>query len=103
MPESVNVGISYIRKGMSLRLQVNHRGKYLGSFNANPANRTWRTAASMVDIKTVFPIRKNFDAYLDVTNIFNEADREDRRGGAMRPLSLYKMSPLFSFGINGRF
>mgnify|MGYP001559448962 FL=1 len=102
-PESGNLGISYIRGGMSLRVQFNHKGETLGSFNANPANRTYTMARSVVDIKTVFPIRKNLSFYLDVNNVLDEAERATQRGDARRLLTHSHLTPQFMFGLNGRF
>ncbi|MBI4621599.1 MAG: TonB-dependent receptor [Verrucomicrobia bacterium] len=102
-PETGNLGISYIRNGMSLRVQFNHKGKTLNGFNVNPAAQTWIMARSVVDIKTVFPIRRNLNFYLDVNNILNEAERATVRGNAGRPILHQHQTQQFLFGLNGRF
>lgn len=101
-PETGNLGISYIRSGMSIRIQFNHKGETLSGYNADPARRTYIMARSVVDIKTVFPIWKNYSFYLDVNNVLDEAERATQRGDARRLLSHSHLTPQFFFGINGR-
>jgi hypothetical protein len=101
-PETGNLGISYIRGRMSLRVQFNHKGETLSSFNANPASRVYLKTRSVVDIKTVFPIWKNYSFYLDVNNVFDEAERSTVRGEVRRVLTHSHLTPQFFFGINGR-
>jgi TonB-dependent receptor len=101
-PETGNLGISYIRGGMSLRIQFNHKGETLSSFNVNPAARVYLKARSVVDIKTVFPIWRNYSFYLDVNNVFDEAERSTVRGETRRVLTHSHLTPQFFFGINGR-
>ncbi len=60
-------------------------------------------ARSVVDIKTVFPLRKNLDFYLDVNNVFDEAERSTVRGDKKRVLTHSHLTPQFMFGFNGRF
>lgn len=101
IPETGNLGLSYIRNAMSVRLQFNHQGRYLDSFNGNPAARQYRKARSALDIKTVYTLSRNFDLYLDVVNVTGEGDRVIEWGNG-QPRVLHKMAPQFFFGINGR-
>jgi TonB-dependent receptor len=100
-PETGNIGISYIRGRTSLRFQFNHVGKYLVTFNANQAALLYRMARSTVDLKTRYTLSKRFDLYLDIDNVFAEADRASVFYTG-RPQDMFKMSPQFNFGINGR-
>ncbi|MBI4622096.1 MAG: TonB-dependent receptor [Verrucomicrobia bacterium] len=102
IPGAANLGISYIRSPLTLRVQFNHRKENLNSFNANPALRQYRTDRSVIDIKTVYSLSRRFDLYLDVNNVINEAERTTVRGEARRPLNIQHFSPQFYFGINGR-
>ena len=102
-PDSGNLGISYIRGGLSLRVQFNHKGETLSSFNTNPAARVYQMARSVVDIKTVFPIRKNISLYLDINNVLDEAERATQRGDRRLLLTHSHLTPQFMFGLNGRF
>ena len=100
-PESANFGISYIRHPVSIRVQFNHVGKYLNTFNVNQARRLYRQARSVVDLKTVYNISKQMDAYHDITNLLNEADRV-QVWYKDRPNFTQKHSPMFYLGINAR-
>ena len=55
VPETGNVGISYIRNGMSLRVQFNHKGRTLNGFNVNPAAQTWRWPDPWSTSRPCFP------------------------------------------------
>jgi hypothetical protein len=49
----------------------------------------------------MYQISKNFDVYLDVVNVFAEADRAQEFYGG-RPQAIHKMGPQFFFGLNAR-
>ncbi|MEY4938595.1 MAG: hypothetical protein RIQ93_330 [Verrucomicrobiota bacterium] len=100
-PETANLGVSYIKGRASVRFQFNHAGKYLASFNANQAALLYRTARSTVDLKARYSLSKRFDLYLDVDNVFAEPDRASVFYTG-RPQDMFKMSPQFNFGFNGR-
>jgi iron complex outermembrane recepter protein len=100
-PENANVGISYIKNRLSLRFQVNHRGRYLSTFNANQSRLQYTVARTTLDIKTVFQLSRHFDFYFDALNVLNEPDmRVEFYGG--RPGAQHLMSPQLFFGINAR-
>lgn len=100
-PETGNLGISYIRGRSSFRVQFNHAGKYLSVFNASQAALLYRTARSTVDIKTRYTLSNRFDVYVDIDNVFAEPDRASVYYTG-RPQDMFKMSPQFNLGINGR-
>ena len=103
IPEVGNLGISYIRQPFSIRLQFNHVGEYLAAYSTNAALLRWQLARDQLDIKTVYTINRHFDLYMDVYNVFVEAERGDTwNGGLPRNIRL-EDGPLFVFGINGRF
>ena len=101
IPESGNVGISYIKNKVSLRVQFNYVGRFLNSFNANQALLLYRTARSTLNIKTVYQLSSHFDFYLDVVNATGQSDRTTEFFGG-RPQTIYKLSPQFLIGFNGR-
>jgi outer membrane receptor protein involved in Fe transport len=102
IPGAANAGISFIRNPVSIRVQFNHREENLNSYNVNPAAQVWRSSRSVVDIKTTYRLSRRFDLYLDVNNVFNEAERTTERGEMRRPLNIQHYTPQFYFGINGR-
>jgi TonB-dependent receptor len=101
IPEAANVGISYIRRPVSIRVQFNYASRFLSSFNASQARLLYRRARPVVDIKTVYTINRHFDLYLDVTNVFAEGDRVFEYWGG-RPNTMEWMRPQFFFGLNAR-
>ena len=100
-PETANAGISYIKNGVTVRLAWNHNGRYLGGFSLTQSALNYNRARDVVDIKTTYQISKTYSAYLDVVNIFAEADRASESfDGA--PRNVHKMQPMFFFGVNAR-
>ena len=100
-PEVVNVGVSYIRQPISIRLHSNHASRYLQSFNASPARLLYKTGRSTVDLKTVYTLSRHFDLYFDVVNIFREPDRAFMWLGE-RPQTIQDHRPMYYFGANYR-
>ncbi|MBL9198857.1 MAG: TonB-dependent receptor [Opitutaceae bacterium] len=100
-PESANAGISYIRHPLSIRVQVNHVGRWLNTFNASRARLLYRTALTKVDLKMVYTLSRRWDLYLDVTNVLDEPDRR-LEWFAGRPQLIQVHSPMFYFGTNVR-
>ena len=101
IPETGNAGISHIQNRISLRLQFNHVGRHLQSYNANRSRLLYRKARSTVDVKFNYQINRNLDFYLDVSNALAEADRALEYYGG-RPQVMHKMFPQFFFGFRGR-
>ncbi len=100
-PFVANAGFSYIRGGVTVRLQYNYTGRYLRAYNANDSRLQYNRARRTVDLRTRFNLSRRADVYLDVANIFNEPDTASEFGGG-RPRQIKRMSPLLSFGINTR-
>jgi hypothetical protein len=99
-PRTGNAGISYIRRSISVRVQVNHRGEYLTSYNTNISRMVYQRKRTAVDIKTVYYISKQYNVYLDVNNVLMEPDRGTLIGG--RPGAYQVLTPQFYFGVNAR-
>jgi outer membrane receptor protein involved in Fe transport len=103
-PRAANVGVSYIRGRLNLRVVYGMAGKTLTTFNAQPHLRVHRLASNRVDVKTKFSLSRNYEIYFDVYNLTNDklrlvwGDREDRP----RQI-LDRNDPQLHFGINGRF
>jgi TonB-dependent receptor len=99
-PRTGNAGISYIKGKVSVRVQVNHRGQYLTSYNTNASRMVYAMKRTAVDLKTVYYISKQYNVYLDVNNVLMEPDRGTIIGG--RPGAYQVLTPQFYFGINAR-
>ncbi|MEY4939465.1 MAG: hypothetical protein RIQ93_1200 [Verrucomicrobiota bacterium] len=98
-PRVGNVGVSYIKKSVSVRLQVNHRGEYLSTYNTNISRMVYVLKRTALDLKTVYYYSKKYNVYLDVNNILGAPDRGTHIGG--RPGAYQKLTPQFYFGVNG--
>jgi iron complex outermembrane receptor protein len=100
-PFSANAGISYIRNRLTVRFQYNYTGRYLSSYNANQSLLWYTIVRRTLDIKTQYRITDRVDAYLDVTNVFNEPDSGSEFFNG-RARNIKDMSPLISIGMNVR-
>ena len=100
-PFIANVGVSYIRRQVNLRVQYSYLGRYLVGFNANESRATYAAARPTVDIKTIYNVSRNYSVYLDVVNVLMNPDRE-RQFGYGRPQVTHLMVPQLFFGVNGR-
>jgi TonB-dependent receptor len=103
IPETYNIGISYIKNRLSLRTQYRHRSGYLQAANASQARLRFAGRASFVDLKTAYQLSKRFGLYLDVSNIFEHPDRNWFFNGNRAGYVAEIFSPLFSFGATARF
>lgn len=101
-PQLANLGLSYIRNKISIRLQFSHRDRYLITYNATDSAKTYARKRNTFDLKTGYQISRHFDVYLNVDNVLNEDDRALELFGHY-PTSLIRISPLFHFGVNARF
>ncbi|MBI4625028.1 MAG: TonB-dependent receptor [Verrucomicrobia bacterium] len=99
-PRTGNAGVSYIKGKVSVRLQANHRGQYLTSFNTNVSRMVYARKRTALDLKTVYYISKQYNVYLDVNNVLSEPDRGTLIGG--RPGANQVLTPQFYFGLNTR-
>jgi hypothetical protein len=101
VPEVGNLGLSYIRNPITVRLQFNHTGRYLSSYNASPARLLYRRERNTLNIKSVYNINRKFDLYMDVYNVFNDPNRLFEWYGG-RPDNIRKGHVMFLAGVNGR-
>jgi outer membrane receptor protein involved in Fe transport len=82
-------------------VQVNHRGRYLNSYNVNDSRKSYLRASTTIDFKSAYKITRHVEAYLDVNNLTETPDTESEFGGG-RAQRLFVLSPLFLFGVNVR-
>jgi iron complex outermembrane recepter protein len=99
-PETSNAGLSYIRNKLTIRLQYNHRGRYLTTYNAVDSQLVYRIRRDTLDVKTMYQFSRRFSAYLDVNNILGEFETGNDRGS--RPSQRRVLTPGFFAGINAR-
>ena len=99
-PETMNAGISYIRKGLTVRFQFNHRARYLSTYNVDTSRMTYTIKRDTLDFKTEYQFSRNLSAYLDVNNILR--DYESGTDFGDRPNFRRILTPAFFFGVKFR-
>ena len=99
-PDTSNAGISYIRDKITVRLQWNHRGRYLQTYNAVDSQLVYRIRRDTLDVKTQYQFTRRLSAYLDVNNVLGEYETGQDRGP--RPSQRRVLTPGFFGGVNVR-
>lgn len=99
-PDTSNAGLSFIRDKVTIRLQWNHRGRYLTTYNAVDSQLVYRIRRDTLDVKTMYQLTRRFSVYLDVNNVLGEFETGSDRGP--RPSQRRVLTPGFFGGINAR-
>jgi len=99
-PETANFGLSYIRNKLSVRLQFNHRARFLSTYNVNDSQLVYAIRRDQLDLKTLYQFTPRLGVYLDVNNILKEVEAGTDIGS--RPQMRRLLSPAFFFGVNAR-
>lgn len=101
-PQLANLGVSYIRNKITLRVQFSHRDRYLITYSPTESAKTYARKRNTFDLGTGYQISKTFDVYLNVDNVLNEDDNARELFGGF-PTLIVRISPPFHFGVNARF
>jgi iron complex outermembrane receptor protein len=100
-PLNANLGVSYINNQVTVRVQLNHRGRYLLTYNANESRQIYARKRTTIGVKTSYRLNRYLEGYFDVVNLMSEPDREyEYAGGRARVYSM--LVPQLYFGINAR-
>lgn len=67
-----NVGVSYIKHGLTIRSSLNYVGRHMTSFNNSPALRQFLEPRRTVDFSVKYAYRPRLSVFADVNNVFNE-------------------------------
>ena len=102
IPLSVNAGLSYSYRGFGARVMWNKVGRYLNTYNANPALlRYTRARAKSYDASISYNVRRSYTVFVDVRNIANEpTNRWERPAGLVN--AYFTFTSVY-FGIKGEF
>jgi len=104
IPQTGNIGVSYIARGLSVRLQGNFRGDSIGNINANPALQQYDYSRKKIDINFSYQKTPSLTFFLDIRNIFG-----DTIGGhpyiyiPERPRGSDRDDPEIKIGVSGQF
>lgn len=99
-PDTSNAGLSFIRGGVTVRLQWNHRARYLTTYNAVDSQLVYRIRRDTLDLKTQYQLTRQLSLYLDVNNVLGEFETGQDRGP--RPSQRRVLTPGFFAGVNAR-
>ncbi len=99
-PETANFGLSYIRNKVTVRLQFNHRARYLTTYNIVESQLVYRIRRDTLDLKTLYQLSRRFSVYLDINNVLGEFETGSDRGS--RPSQRRVLTPGFFAGVNAR-
>jgi len=99
-PETSNLGLSYIYNRVTVRLQYNHRTRFLTTYNVNESQQVYSIRRDTLDVKTLYQFSRRFSAYLDVNNILQEYETGTDIGARASQRRI--LTPGFFFGINTR-
>lgn len=101
-PPRGNVGLSYIRSGLTLRAQLNHTGERLTSYNVNPAQWQFLEQRAFLDVSVKYAVSPRLGFFVDVFNV-NNAKYLKYQGLGTRPVDCQYYGTRLSSGITGRF
>lgn len=97
-----NVGLSYIKHGFTIRASLNHVGRGMTSFNADPERRQYQEPRNAVDFSVKYAYRPRAQIFADVTNVFNEKYHH-YMGLGHRPVNTQVYGARLTAGITGSF
>ena len=83
-----------------MRLQWNHRARYLTTYNAVDSQLVYRIRRDTLDLKTQYQLTRRLSVYLDINNVLREFETGQDRGP--RPSQRRVLTPGFFGGINAR-
>lgn len=72
VPTNANIGVTFIRSGLTVRVNMGYRGRFLSSYNANGSLLQYTEPWPTVDLRTAYKFSRRYEMYLDVNNVFNE-------------------------------
>jgi iron complex outermembrane receptor protein len=101
-PLAANVGLSYIRSGLTFRAQLNHTGERLTSYNVNPGQWQFLEQRSFLDVSVKYALSPRLGFFVDVFNV-NNAKYLKFQGLGTRPVDSQYYGTRLSSGITGRF
>jgi TonB-dependent receptor len=102
IPVSANAGLTYTWRGLTVRLMWNKVGRFLNTYNANPALlRYTRARNSHYDASVSYRLGKSYTVFVDVRNLTNlPTARWERAAGLVN--AYYTFTSVY-VGVRGEF
>ncbi len=101
-PRIANTGVSWSRRGTTVRVNWNHTGEAARGFNADPARITYNEPRNPVDVSVKVRATRRFDVFVDATNIFNDKNLTFQ-GRGDRPTDSQIYGVRMAAGVSGAF
>ena len=73
VPETVNAGVSYTLRGVTVQGVYAYKSPYLVSYSPTPISSTYQTVDETFNVHVQYQFRPWLNAYVDVVNLFNRA------------------------------
>jgi TonB-dependent receptor len=102
-PRTGNFGISYIDHQWTIRLLVNHTGRRLIGYNADPSLREWQYASTPIDLKFAYALSRRLSLYCDIIDVFNVGRQNQYIYIPERKATTILYSTIVKFGVSGNF
>jgi TonB-dependent receptor len=101
-PRSANAGLSWARRGTTVRVNYNYTGEAVRGYNANPANQTFNEPRNPVDVSVKVRATRWFDVFVDANNVFNDKNNTFQ-GRGDRPTDSQIYGVRMAAGVSGAF
>ena len=77
VPKSANIGITFTKFGLDVRIKNTYKGRWLTAFSTNAGAVRYTHPRSNVDLNILYRLNRRYSVYFDWANIFNEAEAID--------------------------
>jgi TonB-dependent receptor len=97
-----NLNLSYVRRGLDLRLFHNFRGDYLSGVGARPTFDVYEKARATLDFSAKCRISRRMSAYFNAKNL-TDAPKITYQGNTTNPTGVRYYDLSFNFGVTREF
>jgi TonB-dependent receptor len=102
VPLSANGGISWSRRGTTVRVNYNYTGENTRSYTANAIDMRYNEPRNPVDVSVKVRATRWFDVFVDASNVFNDKNNTFQ-GRGDRPIDSQIYGVRMAAGVSGAF
>jgi TonB-dependent receptor len=102
VPLSANAGLSWARRGTTVRVNYNYTGENTRSYSANAVDMRYNEPRNPVDVSVKVRATRWFDLFVDASNVFNDKNNTFQ-GRGDRPLDSQIYGVRMAAGVSGAF
>ena len=101
VPNAANIGLSYLRSPVTIRVLGYYRDAFALQYDANPYTRVSRESSLEWDVKLGYKLGKGISLYCDIYNLLEEEplNYAGRVGDADRIVYVNRRPRRFDFGV----